>query len=493
MHTRLLLILPLLLLALLPLQADETDPLHSLPDCGFAAQGTHISGLEVGVVLLDLESGAGCVENLDMVFPVASVPKLFIAGAYLEWVAQGQASLDTQVVFSERYYMAGRNDCLTESEIGNSYRLSELNELMISCSDNAATWMLYDAIGGGRVQQYIDGLGIAGIGPVIPYSEVDRLKLTFLDERWAEVPRAMASRFYRARRTAGLVPQYFEFIPAYSGGQIRRANEQYFATYDYNTATPRAIAEYLLLLREHLLSGTEVQARTARLLLNAMLLTQRLHTAQALPGTVYLGAKNGNDTGLTAEVSFGLRSLENLLPDSLVIVFTRQTDGLTGSGVQRPGDRNGPLDRYLRALSPQISALLFPQGPERIEESELTLAFYNHFDDMGGCWWPYRVANFSASQVPTLEACWRNLLPARLQAGQRAGLGLVLRGVPNSSLRMTIIFSAPDGTRYSYQTARFFQPDAAFYWYHPLDQAGVWIITVYRNLAPIWQQAMPVG
>lgn len=65
-----------------PVQA-QIPALSALPDCGLAGRVDE-DDLRVGAVVLNLENGLGCVDSLDERFQVASVMKLFVAGAYLE-------------------------------------------------------------------------------------------------------------------------------------------------------------------------------------------------------------------------------------------------------------------------------------------------------------------------------------------------------------------------------------------------------------------------
>src|SRR5690606_24654640 len=141
------------------------------------------------------------------------VPKIFVAAAYYDGVINRTISNTGRLQFTRNYWMGGSNDCLRESDIGTSYTYDELVEFMINCSDNAATWMLMDSIGWQRVNNYVQSLGIEGIGEIIPYAEVDRLKLEFLDDRWVDIPTAIASRFYRSGNTSGLL-DYFSEIPS---------------------------------------------------------------------------------------------------------------------------------------------------------------------------------------------------------------------------------------------------------------------------------------
>jgi beta-lactamase class A len=158
-------------------RAEESPNLENYPVCDFAQDAEE--GLRFGAVLYDFETGLGCVSRLNETFNAASVPKVFIAAAYYDFLARGAISPTTRIQFTRNYWMAGQTDCLTESRIGETFSYQELIEMMINCSDNASTWLMMDSLGWGRINDYVRSLGIDGIGEIIPYSEVDRLKLSF--------------------------------------------------------------------------------------------------------------------------------------------------------------------------------------------------------------------------------------------------------------------------------------------------------------------------
>ncbi|MFW5771778.1 MAG: serine hydrolase, partial [Phototrophicaceae bacterium] len=357
----LLTLLVLLLIEGAPIAAQsDVTILDALPGCGFTEAYDDISGLQVGAVIYNFETGEGCVENLDTTFPVASVPKVFVSAAYQQMVVQGMLSPQQTIRFSEDYLMGGGGDCLNDGDLGRDISLRELNEIMITCSDNAATWMLMDLMGWDYVDYYVDSIGLTSVGPVVPYAEVDRAKLAIIDPLWSQVPAAFASRFMRRRQTEGL-DTYFSTAPRFSGRQYREASQIYFDTYDYNTATPRDIARFFARLRDDYRNDFGANGQIAASVINTMLETQRQYSTQAFPGTVYVGSKNGFDTGLVAEVNFTLHSLAGFdrTPAAMAIIFTRQTNLLV-ENVQQPRQSEGVLNQLLRDLSPRIVDILYP-------------------------------------------------------------------------------------------------------------------------------------
>lgn len=481
-----------LVLCAAPLFAQEIV-FDSLPDCQFD-EALRQNNLQIGAVIFNFETGAGCVENLDTSFPVASVGKLFAAAAYLEAVSRGFMNFSDTVVFDSGHNLGDRDGCLSDGNIGQTVTLGYLSEIMIWCSDNAATWLLIEALGADRVQDYITRLNIDGIGPIISYNEVDRLKLGFLDERWSQVPYALASQYYRRGRTNGLVPDYFSALSRLTRSDFRRVNASYLEKYDFNTLTPRAMALFLQKLRADVIRNNDQDSQVAWWLFNTMMLTPRLYSAQSLPGNVYTGGKDGRDTGLTAEVSLSFADLDSRIPQSMAIVFSRNID-LTTNPVQSPLQRPGPLDRALRAVSPLIRDALAPEAllPALFPDSRLKSVTLGTEPDLLPCWAPYRDSNFAQNQVSSLENCWNQIAPRNnFPAGQRMVMGLVLDDLAQSDVRLTFVFTAPEGESYSYQEEVFFQESSGIYWYHTPDQAGTWQIDVYLNLARVYSTFVQV-
>src|SRR5688572_28909563 len=70
-----------LLFSIYPAAAEITVYLDSLTDCGFT-EFVDEDGLRIGAVILNIDTGTGCTENLDTIFNVASVPNVFDAATY---------------------------------------------------------------------------------------------------------------------------------------------------------------------------------------------------------------------------------------------------------------------------------------------------------------------------------------------------------------------------------------------------------------------------
>ncbi len=488
--SRLLLLFATLFVALQPATPTQAQfppiDFDSLPDCGLQTNG--IFGLEIGAVIYNFETGAGCTQNLDVSFNTASVPKIFVSGAYYHAVAQNALSPAQTIRYDENYHMGGNNACLNAEDIGRDVPLRELADIMITCSDNAATWMLMDAIGWDAVQAYINSLGIPDIGPVLPYAFVDRLKLIAIDNNWERVPPAMAARFWRGRDTDGL-NDYFRPLPRVERAQVQSANRYYFQNYSFNTLTPRAIADYFVQLRDDYRTTSDRRWEVANGVLGEMLNTQRQYSAQAFPGTVYVGAKNGFDNGLVAEVNFTLSQVTryNREPNAIAILFTYHPSGNAGRSA---------LNQLLWDMSPQISNFLYPdyQPPTLATNWTINTVRFGTPNAIDNCWYPYRDSGFNPVFVADFELCLGRIPQAvSFGNGQEMGLGLVMRGLNYQDTRLTFVYTAPDGTQRSYQTRAPMQNDAGVNWFHPVDMRGTWTLEIYVNLELAYSGSFEVG
>lgn len=465
-------------------EAQTTDFLDRLPNCNFSA-AVPTDNVILGAVVYNLQTGAGCTENLDTRFPVASVPKLVVAAALYDAILEsgGTFNFDTELTFSSRYWMGGRTDCLNSNLLEQPVNLGELSDIMISCSDNSATWMVMDALGWQTVYDYVETLGINGIGQIIPYSEVDRQKLAIIDARWQDVPISMASRYFRSEGTTGL-ETYFSEMPQYNRLMEIEAEEAYFNTTTFNTATPRAMARFITKMAQDA-PRNDNDGQVARWLFGAMLLTQRQYSSQAFPGTVSVGSKNGFDTGLRAEVNVMFDSLpgEQKNPTAFSIIFSRQIDFNAGD-LQPPVNSDlGVLNSYLLDLSPVISNILYPtyQRPPVVGSNQLSTVVVNPKFVMDACWQNFERNAFLFEYRGELEQCWLSQSGSFFTPGDFIGVGLILDNLDENDIRITFVFTDPNGERRSYQTQRFLQESATVYWFHPIedDQIGQWTVDVF--------------
>jgi beta-lactamase class A len=477
----------------LPPQATlAQDVFQTLEPCRFNAYAER-DDLIIGAVVLNWETGTGCTQNLNSTFPVASVGKLFIADVLYQRVYDGFADFETELTFTSDYLMNGQDDCLGESRLGEKVTLAYLGNIMISCSDNPATWMLMDYLGWDTVNAYVQSLGIGGIGEIIPYSEVDRLKLSLLDPSWLDVPRHLSSQFYRQRSSREAVSAYFSPVPRYSGDDYRRANALYLETFTYNTATPHALALYMQKLRDDLLTGDDRARTVASWIFNTMLLTQRVFSTQYMPADVYVGSKNGFDLGYRAEVNITTRDLQTALPETLSIIIVRHRD-IDIPDLQPFRFRNVPTTDLLLTLAPHLANMLYPNAsfavpPVTVRDDRVRRVVLNTDPVLYPCFENYLQYDY----LDGLQRCWATIPSVDRTTGNVLfGVGIVLRNLPEAA-HMTLVYVLPDGTVRTYQMHRFGRVNTAEAWFEDVSIPGLWRIDVYFDLQPIYTQSLFVG
>ncbi|MBR1647241.1 MAG: serine hydrolase [Selenomonadaceae bacterium] len=88
----------------------------------------------------------------------ASMIKVFIMAAVMEKVKSGEISLDEPLILEE-YNMVDGAGILVGEAPGTSFKLRDVLELMITYSDNTATNMIIDRIGGDEINAYAERHG----------------------------------------------------------------------------------------------------------------------------------------------------------------------------------------------------------------------------------------------------------------------------------------------------------------------------------------------
>jgi beta-lactamase class A len=120
--------------------------LNSLPG---AASGAFIRGDQV------------VARDADRVAPTASIIKLFIAGTIYEQLAAGRLQPGETLTVRQSDVVGGTGILLTQ--VGSTHTLEEMVEIMLLHSDNTASNMLIDRLGGfAPVNRFIDGQGLTG-------------------------------------------------------------------------------------------------------------------------------------------------------------------------------------------------------------------------------------------------------------------------------------------------------------------------------------------
>lgn len=116
-------------------------------------------GVEVGVYALHFGSGREIGVNADRRYPTASTVKVPILFALYRKAAAGELDLNERVTIAEHHRTAG-SGVLQDLDLGLEPTLHDLATLMITVSDNQATDMLYQMLGGAYIQQVATEVGM---------------------------------------------------------------------------------------------------------------------------------------------------------------------------------------------------------------------------------------------------------------------------------------------------------------------------------------------
>jgi beta-lactamase class A len=148
----------LMSLALTTLQCDTYDrnnfpinEIHQLTD-GF--------GGDVGIYLMDLESGETFEMNADTLFPTASTVKIPIMIGIIDKIEKGELMYDQMLTYDGEHDDTWGNDLINQLKPGSDVELSKLVHQMMSTSNNTASlWNQYLAGTGTDINILMDSLG----------------------------------------------------------------------------------------------------------------------------------------------------------------------------------------------------------------------------------------------------------------------------------------------------------------------------------------------
>jgi hypothetical protein len=71
-------------------------------------------------------------------------------------------------------------------------------------------------------------------------------------------------------------------------------------------------------------------------------------------------------------------------------------------------------------------------------------------------------------------------------------VGLVFRFLGGADLRVTLVYTEPDGRPRVYQLQEFFKDSLAMAWFEQVEEVGLWRLDVYLNLQPAYSQSFYV-
>ncbi len=170
--------------------------------------------LKASVFVWEYSTGAGFEINSDEVYPSASIIKIPIAFELIRLVDQtsktpNPISLTDKRVFSEQYRTLGSGD-LQYTRAGVAYSLDHLANIMIANSDNSATNMILNEIGGmdnfNRAMRNL-GLQVTSMGELLPD----------MDGRNKTTAREISKILYNIDNPKYINPKYKNILKEYLG------------------------------------------------------------------------------------------------------------------------------------------------------------------------------------------------------------------------------------------------------------------------------------
>lgn len=114
-----------------------------------------------GFAFHDFVSGESCSINGEEKFPIASVFKVFVLAELYRQVAEGKIDLEQKMVLEEKYRSTG-SGLLASMTLGDVLSVYDFAMLMMAVSDNTATNVIFDIIGGKDAirQNVLEPLGL---------------------------------------------------------------------------------------------------------------------------------------------------------------------------------------------------------------------------------------------------------------------------------------------------------------------------------------------
>lgn len=113
----------------------------------------------VGVAIKDLTTGEFFSMNGNVSFNPASVIKIPVMVEAYHQVSLGKISLEDRLVLKDKYKLTGSGS-LQYFRTGNEFSIRRLIELMITDSDNTATYMLIDKLGMANINEFMKKIGL---------------------------------------------------------------------------------------------------------------------------------------------------------------------------------------------------------------------------------------------------------------------------------------------------------------------------------------------
>lgn len=116
---------------------------------------------QMGLYVMDLESGKTMAFNADTIYPTASIIKIPILVGIMHKINDGVLTYHQKLTYTDSLYYNEGEDMLASFKSGEKIELAKIISLMLSYSDNTASLWLQGLSGGGAViNNYLEQLGL---------------------------------------------------------------------------------------------------------------------------------------------------------------------------------------------------------------------------------------------------------------------------------------------------------------------------------------------
>ena len=151
---RVYLLIGIFLLVAISLKAQKTKKLHD--QLLASIEGFHG---DVGIYIKELKTGREIAINADTIFPTASIVKVPILVGVMDKIRTAELRYDSAHVYRDSLLYEGE-DILGSFKDGEKIYLEKVIMLMLTMSDNTASLWLQKMVGGTRINEIIDSLGL---------------------------------------------------------------------------------------------------------------------------------------------------------------------------------------------------------------------------------------------------------------------------------------------------------------------------------------------
>jgi beta-lactamase class A len=130
---------------------------------------------QVGIYVKNLKTGKSAGVNADTVFPTASMIKVPIMVGVAEKIEKGELKFHQDLIYRDSLLYAGE-DILGSFKDGEKIKLSKVQMLSITTSDNTASLWLQKLVGGQNINNWLEGNGFKNtrVNSRTPGREVNR-------------------------------------------------------------------------------------------------------------------------------------------------------------------------------------------------------------------------------------------------------------------------------------------------------------------------------